>query len=44
MVVEKSKFEEWWDEHPIFTRVYVPILVTLTLFVALINALSTGRG
>lgn len=42
MVNERSKFEIWWDEHPITTKVYVPFLVTLTFIVALIDALNTG--
>lgn len=44
MEIEKSKFEKWCDSHPVFTKAYVPFVLTLTFIVALINALTPAGG
>lgn len=44
MDIDKSRFEVWWDDHPVFTKAYVPFVLTLTFLVALVGALNSGKG
>lgn len=37
-----TRIEQWVNEHPIFVRMYMPTVVTMTLVVVLANALK-GR-
>lgn len=41
---EAKGFENWWDAHPFFKKFYVPLVLTATFVVTLIDAVSGGPG
>lgn len=38
----RRSFEDWWDDHPILKKFYVPLVLTATFVVTAIDALG-GR-
>lgn len=37
-----KKLETWWDDHPFFRKFYVPLVLTATLVMTIIDAVTRG--
>lgn len=37
-----ESFQQWWDEHPLMKNFYVPLVLTATFLVTLVDALNGG--
>jgi hypothetical protein len=44
MTNQNSKIEEWVNEHPVFVKFYVPVVLTATFLVTVIDAINGSRG
>ena len=43
-MVNEQDLEGWWDKHPLLTKFYVPLVVTSTFVVTIIDVLTKSRG
>lgn len=41
---EEAVKKSWWDQHPFFKNYYVPLVLTATFVVTVVDAIVGGKG
>lgn len=43
-MADSHKAEDWWDEHPFFKKFYVPLVLTATFIIQIVEVFKGSRG
>lgn len=44
MTNQQHGFENWWEEHPLLKKFYVPMVLTATFLVTVFDIFTGSRG